>query len=278
MFTISSGAAISSFPHLLSCAAGRGVASLMIRTACVLVLCNAVGALLIPARRPLHGGALRGCRPVLQASAENGDELTPDSSDLSVDALAAAFNARVAEEGGAQQFKIKTAISGSANGLKSGVTKVISTAKRVGRAVVNAQVWQKVVGLLVTARIGRSAYARHRRRNFFESKFGDGGDSGSGKNSDHGGEAGGSGVGGVEGGGGEGGGGEGGGGEGGGSGGGSGEGGDGEGGGGEGGGGRGGGGEGGGGEGGGGERTGGRGGGGRGGGGGKGGSGGGGSG
>ena len=145
---------------------------MVLRTACVLVLCNAVGALLIPARRPLHGGALRGCRPVLQASAENGDELTPDSSDLSVDALAAAFNARVAQEGGAQQFKIKTAISGSANGLKSGVTKVISTAKRVGRAVVNAQVWQKVVGLLVTARIGRSAYARHRRRHFFESKFG----------------------------------------------------------------------------------------------------------
>ena len=117
----------------------------MLPTTCLLALCSAVhvGALLIPTR-PLHARALRS-RPVLLSAADDEGE-----GELSDDALAAAFKARLDAEGGATQFKIKTTISNAADELKSGASGIADSTKGIAETgadgLLNASAWQLLLG------------------------------------------------------------------------------------------------------------------------------------
>lgn len=109
---------------------------------CLLVLLSTahVSALLFPAR------------PVLVRSRTLRMADDDKEEGMSDDALAAAFSARLEKEGGATQFKIKTTLSGAADGLKDGVSGIAGSTKNVAETgadgLLNASAWQLVVGLL----------------------------------------------------------------------------------------------------------------------------------
>ena len=121
---------------------------------CLLALCLAVSSayrlqLSTPTPR-----AYRSRLPRLSSADPPPDDRDNDTK-MEDDALAAAFAARLEQEGGATQFKIKTTIGGAADELKDGAGKVVGSAKdlaSVGKdGLLNADAWQLVVGLLAGA-------------------------------------------------------------------------------------------------------------------------------
>ena len=118
---------------------------------CLLALCLAVSSAY---RLQLSTPTPRACRSRLPrlSSADPPPDDRDNDTKMEDDALAAAFAARLEQEGGATQFKIKTTIGGAADELKDGAGKVVGSAKdlaSVGKdGLLNADAWQLVVGLL----------------------------------------------------------------------------------------------------------------------------------
>lgn len=90
-------------------------------------------------------------RAVQLSSADPDDR--DDSAKMEDDALAKAFAARLDAEGGATNFKIKTAVSGATDDLKQGAgalgDSIKNSASIGGDGLLKADAWQLIVGLLV---------------------------------------------------------------------------------------------------------------------------------
>ena len=117
----------------------------------VLLCCLAVAHTLCLQRAAVAMPRLRRGRPVSLSSANSDDR--DENTKAEDDALAKAFAARLEQEGGATQFKIKSSISGAKDELKQGAANIAGSARDVasvgGDGLLKADAWQLIVGLLV---------------------------------------------------------------------------------------------------------------------------------